>query len=265
LLGACALYLVLWKAQPVRISPPPAVGVVTPKNLEQLEGILRHGMSTQELLSVFGEPMGRYQYDDGLEIWAFGLSRKHMQEPWDEDIYGFDVRLTNGHLANWGFVYGIREWRHYGVGVPATERSDGQRAEDSEPLAMVFHIMPEGAFEGHDGLWWHAPEVTWHKNCEAEFVVEKVAKTETFRASDSTGYRGTGLALYLCKEDINAFEKFTGRHVGRTIVITLGGEVLATPIMSGPVRDGAIEVSHLKAEDVGQVLAKLKRLEGRCR
>lgn len=107
LLGTCVLLFVLWKAQRVRISPPPPVGVVTPKNLEELERILRHGISTQELLSVFGQLMGRYQYDDGLEIWTFGLSREHMQEAWDADIYGFDVRLTNGHLANWGFRYRI--------------------------------------------------------------------------------------------------------------------------------------------------------------
>jgi hypothetical protein len=221
-------------------------------------------MSTQELLSVFGEPMGRYQYDD-FEIWSFGLSRKHMQEPWDEDIYGFDVRLTNGHLANWGFVYGVREWRHYGAGVPATERSDGQRAEDSEPLALVFHVMPEVAIEKLHDLRGHVSGGTWHKNCVAEFAVEGVAKAEAFRASDSTGYRGFGLALRLCKENVNAFEEFTVRHVGRTLAITLGGEILATPIILGPVGDGQIEVSHLKTEDGGQVFLKLKHLEGRCR
>lgn len=92
----------------MRISSLSSVGVVTPNNLEQLEEILSRGMSTQKLVSVLGQPMNRSHYEDGLEMWTYALSRKHMQQLWDEDIIGLDVRLTNGHVASWFFIYMLR-------------------------------------------------------------------------------------------------------------------------------------------------------------
>lgn len=105
LLGACALGLALWNSQRAHDSRPPPIGVVRPTTLEQLRDLLKEGMTTQELVRVIGQPMCRYQYEGGLEIWTYALSRKHMQKPWDEDIYGFDARITNGVLVNWGFIY----------------------------------------------------------------------------------------------------------------------------------------------------------------
>jgi hypothetical protein len=105
LLVLCASTLFFWRTQPGPDSSSSPIGVVSPRSLQELNSILRSGVSTQELLAAFGPPVNHYEHGESFEVWAYALSRSRMEESCDPSIAGFDMTLTNGRLANWNYIY----------------------------------------------------------------------------------------------------------------------------------------------------------------
>ncbi len=261
LFGAFALAIVPWSIRSERGSIRTLEGVITLGDLEELKSALRTGVSTQEVLNVLGKPLDKNQGLESSESWVYTFSSRFRQKMADEDLWGVKVWITNGCVAAWDFIYWVRHMRKYDNGVSHQDRANLALVEGTEPPELCFHVMRDGGVGVTEDLQTMISDGSWHKNCESEFRIRAVSRVESLQSKGARGRVEWGIALRLCAQDIERFGTFTGQYVGQTVVVTLDGQVIAMPTLVTPIRNGELEFGHLKTEDVGQTLMKLKRLE----
>lgn len=253
--------LSVWRLACAKYPNLQLTGLVYVRDLEELKVLLRPGTSTQELLQALGPPVSAFRFTNGSDRWMYGLSRKHMQTPWDPAILGCTVLLTNGSVAWWDFIYSLTGSPRDDKGLVTIQQPGQQESLDPGPLALMFHVLRDDALEAQYDLWQGLEDDSWHRLCEAEYRLEGVSQVDGVHWRDSAGVLGWGIQLRLRRGDRKAFEAFTAPYGGRMVVITFRDQVIAASLLTMPIRNGELEISQLRTRNPEELLVALKRLE----
>ena len=130
-------------------------------------------------------------------------------------------------------------------------------AEEKPPLA--FYVVSPEKIEGGRFIDTKTLPKLGHIAAKPGLVIAQLKEASLIkRAGDRPN-----ILIVLGDKEVDQFAEFTGRNVGKIILLMLGNEPLIAPKVLEKIRTPALQISLTKEHDRINILDALKRLVGK--
>ncbi|NOS70312.1 MAG: hypothetical protein HOP33_10320 [Verrucomicrobia bacterium] len=230
-------------------------------NKDELRRILIRGMPTNEIIVALGQPGWVQDLGTGKQLWHHSLrpfaENDFAQGDNDYFVTGVTVGITNGHLADWGFVTtGVPKSRKENILYQANTLLD---SADLKFFVVSNKPVPDGRLIDTDrfpklGFIGGSPTVRIRR------LKELTLKEQVF--SEGQGRTNWSLSIVLNSEDAPQLEALTETNISMKVLIMIGNEFISAPVITVPVSTGRFGVDfedRSLMESIKKQLAELQR------
>jgi len=202
------------------------------------------GVETNSLISCLGRPDSVQRLDEDTQLWNYRLQPFATGKSADGDyithVLGLNARITNGHLAYWGFV---------SANLPNVEHSQIQALESTTNLAdtleIEFYVVsPEEIPDGRFVNTVRFPNLGFTTTSPVLRIrtVERITIKERTTVGDKNETNRHWLvAVELAKKDAVEFGMITQTNLGKRLLIMLDKEPVSCATVTLPIESGAFE------------------------
>ncbi len=213
-------------------------------NKDDLRRILIPGMPTNEIIVALGQPGWVQDLGKDSQMWDIGLRPFAENEAAQGNhplyVIGVSIGITNGHLANWGYIFGsIPNDR---VMQKENILYQGKTLLDSADLKFFVVSntpVPDGRLIDTD----HFPKLGFiggSPTLKIRGLKELILKERVF--SEGQGRTNWFLSIVLNSEDAPQLEAITETNISMKVLIMIGNEFISAPRITVPVATGRFDV-----------------------
>ena len=128
-----------------------------------------------------------------------------------------------------------------------------------EKPALAFYVVSPEKIEGGRFIDTKTLPKLGHIAAKPGLVIAQLKEASLIkRAGDRPN-----ILIVLGDKEVDQFAEFTGRNVGKIILLMLGNEPLIAPKILEKIRTPALQISLSKEHDRPKILEALKRLVGK--
>ncbi len=237
-----------------RETPQPTI-----RSTKTLKELLVPGMSTNEIVARFGQPCWTLDSGGAVERWHYSLPVFPADDEMEGNyVDGFLVTITNGHLAHWGCSYfsrgyNVRREEVFPVG-------DGNVAPESIKMFVVSEdpiadgrLIDDARFPK---LGYIPQSPSFMLSRLKKVILEERVSTNPKKSGDTVW----SFVLFLGEEDSERFAAFTASNVSKRVLIMVGDEPVAAPIIRAPLQGGSFCIDCTDKALVETIKARLSKM-----
>lgn len=221
-----------------------AVGLDSIHSRRDLDGVLKRGMTTNEVLVRLGNSSDIMTLTDGMLEWTYWL-HPFPAEGEMKGLYVVAARLsiTNGRVEHVGYVYMSAPTVGTQVALSNGAHSNQLHGGSIQPCLLTLSVISSNRIVGGRfidsqrfpqlGYVPMTPEVSIGK--VRSVVIERHPPTQ----SNQLDFPGWSFVVYLTEEDSLLLQSFTGTNVSRRVLISVNNEPIAAPVVLTPIDTGS--------------------------
>jgi hypothetical protein len=238
---------------------------------EDLLALIRAGMTSQEVVQVFGQPQAVNTLREG------GVSLVYLVPERVEDVgrltlAGFQIYVRDGKVTEWSPIHGFSEPP---VGAPSPAEGRGQpnsmgkqRQQEAFGFIAFFVVHDQETARGEYIDTYQFPQLGWireHADLEIRTLkslgpLESIGPTSSSTNQANSVITRFRITAELCDSDIRVFESLTRTNIGARLLVMAGENPVAAPLILEPVSKGEVVLSVPDESAAQELYSVLKQL-----